>query len=283
MIDIIYEDYIDWEPLTMRFYFSHPPTLERCKELGAFVLDWIAEQEEYSPEKWRYCEAGAKIDPSGMVEVFCELMPSDEVENLAAAVGDALPDVSELRVGLPISGPATLASTNWINIPGESVVIDGQRYDVAPFTISHSAVTVGQFCEFLDETDYLPLPDELGGDFGGMIDNFKTNFGPSPVIPLMGLTYDDAIAYCEWSGHRLPTDPELRLYYQNIVYGRVAICDWEGNNWTSTPAGPDHFYLRQGPFHELPPDEEDPNRKPWHRHGYHLLEAPSFRIMKLDL
>lgn len=55
---------------------------------------------------------------------------------------------------------------------------------------------------------------------------------------------------------------------------------WSGDEWTSTPAGQDQFFIRNGPFHDVPPDDHDKYHKKWHRHSYHLLEAPSFRIVK---
>lgn len=158
-------------------------------------------------------------------------------------------------------------------------MIDGVAYDVAEFTISFTAVTVGQFSEFLDATGYTPIPDTI--EYPGFtISHFKLNYGKSPKLPLCGLTYDDAVAFCDWAGFRLPSDPELRLFYETVTITSPKKINWGGENWTSTPAGSDHFYVRNGPYRRRPSDRKDPFRKALHRHHYEQLEAPAFRVVQ---
>jgi hypothetical protein len=276
---VIYEDSVDWEPLHMRFRIKGTPTSDRCESLASFVVEWMRQRERDDPEKWRFCEYSTKIQPSGTVEAFCEHMPSDEVQLLADAVAGKFPFVSELRLGERELGSASLKKIDWLKIAGDRVVIDGVAYDVAAFTISFTAVTVGQFCEFLDATGHTPIPDTIEYP-GYTISHFKLNFGQSPKIPLFGLTFDDATAFCEWAGFRLPTDPELRLFYETTTIKSPKKFNWDGLNWTSSPAGPDKFYVRQGPFRERPPEAEDPFHRPLNRRHYQLLEAPTFRVVQ---
>lgn len=276
---VIYEDSVDWEPLHMRFRLKGTPTSERCESLAGFVLEWMRQRERDDPEKWRLCEYSAKVQPSGTVEAFCEHMPSDEVQVLADAVAGNFPFVSELRLGERESGSGSLKEFDWLTIAADRVVIDGVAYDVAAFTISFTAVTVGQFCEFLDATGHTPIPDTIEYP-GYTISHFKLNFGQSPKIPLFGLTFDDATAFCEWAGFRLPTDPELRLFYETTTIKTPKKFKWDGLNWTSTPAGRDKFFVRQGPFRERPPEDEDRFHRPLDRHHYQLLEAPAFRVVR---
>lgn len=276
---VIYEDSVDWEPLHMRFHLKGTPTSDRCKSLASFVLEWMRERERENPEKWRFCEYSTNVESSGTVEAFCELMPSDEVQPLADAVAEQFPFVAELRLGERETGSESLDEITWLDIPADRVIIDGVAYDVAAFTISFTAITVGQFCDFLDATGHTPIPDTYERP-GYTISHFKLNFGQSPKIPLFGLTFDDATAFCDWAGFRLPTDPELRLFYETTTIKSPKKFDWDGENWTSTPAGPDEFYVRQGPFRERPPDDGDPWRQALHRHHYEFLEAPTFRVVK---
>lgn len=276
---VIYEDSVDWEPLHMRFRLKGTPTLERCETLAGFVLEWMRQRERDDSEKWRLCEYSAKVRPSGTVEAFCEHMPSDEVQVLADAVASNFPFVSELRLGEREPGSGTLKKFDWLKIAADRVVIDSVSHEVAAFTISFTAVTVGQFCEFLDATGHTPIPDTIEYP-GYTISHFKLNFGQSLKIPLFGLTFDDAIAFCEYAGFRLPTDPELRLFYEVTTIKTPKRFKWDGLNWTSTPAGSDQFYVRQGPLRERPAEAKDPFHKPLSRHHYQLLEAPAFRVVK---
>lgn len=277
---VIHEDSVDWEPLHMRFRLKGTPTAERCDSLASFIVDWMRQREDEEPQKWRFCEYSAKVSASGTVEAFCELMPADEVDDLARAVADNFEFVAELRLGEPESGSQTLQRVDWFEVPGRRVEIDGDSVDVETFTISFTAVTVGQFCEFLDATGWQPIPDKIEGSPGYTISDFKLNFGQSPKIPLFGVTHDDAVAFCNWSGYRLPSDPELRLFYETVAAQTRRQFNWDGENWTSTPAGDDQFYIRQGPFAGRPAGDIDQYRKPLHRHHYEYLEAPSFRIVK---
>lgn len=276
---VIYEDTVDWEPLRMRFILKGTPISERLEPLAAFVVDWMREQEELDPETWRFCEYSSRIRESGSVEAFCELMPKTAVLELAKAVEAKFPFVGELRLGYPEDGQASLSRIDWFDVPADQVTIDGEIFEVASFTISFTPITVGQFCEFLDATSHVPIPDTI--EFpGSTITNFKLTYGKSPRIPMFGLTFDDAIAFCQWAGFRLPTDPELRLFYETatIKQNRSFKCD--GENWTSTSAGEDAFYVRRGPYQERPTGE-DKHRKPLHRHHYQHLEAPSFRVVRI--
>jgi len=257
---VIREDSVDWEPLHMRFLLKGTPTSDRCEAVASFVVEWMRQRERDRPESWRFCEFSATVNPSGTIEAVCELMPSDDVQPLADAVADKFPFVAELRLGEPETGSASIARIDWFDVPADRVVIDGESCAVNKFTISYTAVTVGQFCEFLDATGHVPVPDTI--EYAGYtIEHFKMNYGQSPKIPLFGLTYDDAVAFCDWIGCRLPTDPELRLFYETATIKQNRKFEWDGENWTSTPAGDDMFYVRSGPYREKPPDDKDRWRK----------------------
>lgn len=214
MVKVVYEDTVDWEPLHIRFLFDVVPLPERCQGLAEFAIKWIRAQEAASPEKWQFCETSTQISSSGTVEVFCELMPQDEVENLAQAVGKECPFVTEMRLGEPETGPATLGKIRWVKVPCRSVVIDGIAHEVDAFSISQTKVSAGQFTEFLDQTGHIPYRDQAEDHPGITMTDQKMTWGKSPKTPMFGLAYDDAIAFCQWAGYRLPTDPELRIFHE---------------------------------------------------------------------
>jgi len=64
------------------------------------------------------------------------------------------------------------------------------------FYIDTHEVTVGQYKQFIKETDYRPLPD------------WVSIYSPTDKHPVFGVSWHDAMAYCQWAGKRLPTEAE---------------------------------------------------------------------------
>ena len=90
---------------------------------------------------------------------------------------------------------------------------DGSFVELLPFAIQMSAVTIGQFSKFAEETAYITSAEQNGqyGDDtykkGPTIDPVKKNDRPN--LPACSLSYLDAVAYCSWAMVRLPTEAEL--------------------------------------------------------------------------
>lgn len=110
---------------------------------------------------------------------------------------------------------------------------------IRPFYMSETTVTNEQFSVFINETDYQTEAEQLGQSFvfssllsvdekiegnccntemGWWSDvvgaNWKQPEGPESTIqdrmnhPVVHVTWNDAVAYCEWVGGRLPVESE---------------------------------------------------------------------------
>ena len=72
---------------------------------------------------------------------------------------------------------------------------------IEPFWIDKYEVTNAQYRDFVEATDGRK---PRGWDTAEQPDTWDT-------LPVVNITYNDATAYCEWVGKRLPTHPEWEL------------------------------------------------------------------------
>lgn len=88
---------------------------------------------------------------------------------------------------------------------------------IAGFAIDRTEVTVSAFAAFAESTGFESAAETAAG--GLVYDagwtrkpgwTWRTPFGApaDPQEPAVHLTYDEAAAYCDWRGARLPTDAE---------------------------------------------------------------------------
>jgi len=113
------------------------------------------------------------------------------------------------------------------------------------YFVDKTRITAKQYKKFVDETGY-PVP---------AIDLDKLDIAPNQ--PMVGVSWYDAAAYCEWAGKRLPTEAEWEKAARVAVNANSAqahdmigdvwqwVADWYDEDYYSrsprdNPKGPDY-------------------------------------------
>ncbi len=161
--------------------------------------------------------------------------------------GNNIPDGMVLVPG----GEATIGSES--GLPTERPVFTTH---VPSFYMDRYLVTVGQFREFVNETGYVTFSEKIGD--GIVFDHAQGRWVIEPGVyweyplgkdygkvpddhPVTLLTYDDAVAYLEWAGKRLPTEVEWEHAARGIAnrdhpyaWGDKLVVDgkYQANTWT---------------------------------------------------
>jgi formylglycine-generating enzyme required for sulfatase activity len=167
-------------------------------------------------------------------------------------------------------GDPRLEENRWIVIPAGTFHIgaqkankNGQNYDpeafgaespvhevtLRPFSIGRFPVTVQEFSRFVADRGYQTRKHWLddGFDRFGEPENWEWR-RMYPNLPVVGVSWFEAAAYCEWAGGRLPTEAEWERAARGPEGGRYPWGDtrpldasranyYETNVWHPTPVG----------------------------------------------
>lgn len=140
--------------------------------------------------------------------------------------------------------------------PAGMVIIPGNE-DVEPFFMDESPVTVAQFREFIEATGYVTQAEKFGDAGVFTIEQNwhlvtgayweypmgKEHPRAKDNHPVTQISFNDALAYAEWAGKRLPTEAEwinaamdgteIETQYnwgdQLVVEGKFMANTWQGS------------------------------------------------------
>jgi sulfatase modifying factor 1 len=157
-----------------------------------------------------------------------------------------------------------------------------RKVRVQPFYIDRHEVTNRQFGEFVEATGYLTTAEREGGAWiyrGGERDfryavgaDWRHPVGPDSSIaeamdhPVVLVSWEDAVAYAQWAGKRLPTEAEWEVAARGGISRDVSQMhdtpdpghDTSANVWQGR--WPHRNELKDGYFYTAPAGSFSPNR-----------------------
>ncbi len=148
----------------------------------------------------------------------------------------------------------------------------GERVVVPGFTVRASPVTVAEYEAYVSATKYITMQERRGESSTFRCNSSLDDLPPDAclVAPAQCLAYQDALAFCEWAGERLPSEAEWLAFavddwtvvrarddaeaiVQTRRYAANAVRMY-GMEWTSTPGVvPGRRRVRCRPFYSLFP------------------------------
>src|SRR5487761_1219135 len=283
---VVEEDLVDWDPLVMRFIFKSPVGIGRREALAAFIDEWFATKtrawltasEAGGPPQIFVEYFGSTTSGYNAVEASANRLLLDWVQNLTEAVERSFLDVDHLRLGVSIAGPTVRSGFEWVHVPQGEVALRGTLIPIGDVDIALHKVSVGQFREFMDEPSYRPARARAKGD-GSLMGYMRINYG-SPKVPVHGVSYGDALAYCKWTGLRLPSEAEIYALFLAKARDSYQFM-WGGLCWTADTEQDGTIVTCEGPYYaawQRTPTRE--NRRECHLRDHYGDPLICFHVAK---
>lgn len=137
----------------------------------------------------------------------------------------------------PTPSPLPAEEVEMITIPAGEFTMGSEAGDdderpahtvfVNEFKIDKYEVTNEQFAKFVEETGYV-----TGAEQAGEGDSWRTYAVDKDRHPVVKVTWDDAVAYCQWAGKRLPTEAE----WEKAARGSESLVYPWGKSWDPAKA-----------------------------------------------
>lgn len=213
---IIYLPVQTWEPALLSFRFSSSIELDEQGEVIRHIEGALGRvrpncsckfvrgmAEWHSFRKLRFS-----------TEWLCPKCLEPIMERIDASVGNR---VQSVEVGL---NPIDMKRSRIISIPDQTIKTqDGKEQFVKGFDILYAPVSVGQFRDFVEKAGYVTTAEKKGTGDTFLHNDTVVSLGKGSVssCPALCMSYLDAMAFCEYTGYRLPTEDE---------WLSAAIYDW---------------------------------------------------------
>jgi formylglycine-generating enzyme required for sulfatase activity len=131
------------------------------------------------------------------------------------------PSVTDIMIEIP-AGPFIMGSDE-----GDSEDAPVHEVDLPTFEIDKFEVTNADFAVFAEETGYVTFAEKQG------VSNWRDEWGiGEDNHPVVRVIWDDAQAYCEWLGKRLPSEAE----WEKAARGEDGRSFPWGNEWGANKA-----------------------------------------------
>ena len=143
---------------------------------------------------------------------------------------------------MPTADPTAITETEisqvvMISIPAGEFVMGNDaggddekpahKVSVAAFEIDQFEVTNEQFQVFVEQTGHVSTAEEAGESA-----TWRSYAQGKPKHPVVLVSWNDAVAYCEWAGKRLPTEAE----WEKAARGPEGFIYPWGNEWATGKA-----------------------------------------------